>query len=182
MLGLAMTGLLSLPSYVQVSAHQFPTPFNAAKAFAAPVWAPKTPSLAPSAIDDKSKGITMYAGERMDQSKKRSFIKFKSKDVQNFQQIQYFDALLYIMYISFARPIVYSSLVYSSLVYSPPVSCLLVSCQADCVRRPVRLRPPSGQVASAVRSGCVRRPIRLRPLSDGYTSTATLYKRAEKMT
>ena len=90
MLGLAMTGLLSLPSYVQVSAHQFPTPFNAAKAFAAPVWAPKTPSLAPSAIDDKSKGITMYAGERMDQSKKRSFIKFKSKDVQNFQQIQYY--------------------------------------------------------------------------------------------
>lgn len=90
MLGLAMTGLLSLPSYVQVSAHQFPTPFNAAKAFAAPVWAPKTPSLAPSAIDDKAKGITMYAGERMDQSKKRSFIKFKSKDVHNFQQIQYY--------------------------------------------------------------------------------------------
>ena len=90
MLGLAMTGLLSLPSYVQVSAHQFPTPFNAAKAFAAPVWAPKTPSLAPSAIDDKAKGITMYAGERMDQSKKRSLIKFKSKDVQNFQQIQYY--------------------------------------------------------------------------------------------
>lgn len=59
------------------------------------------------------------------------------------------------MYISFARPIVYSS-----LVYSPPVK----------------------PIASAVRSDCVRRPVRLRPLSDGYTSTATLYKRAEKMT
>ena len=59
------------------------------------------------------------------------------------------------MYISFVRPIVYSSLVYSS---------------------------PVKPIASAVRSDCVRRPIRLRPLSAGYTSTATLYKRAEKMT
>ena len=57
------------------------------------------------------------------------------------------------MYISFARPIVYLSLVYSS-----PVSCLLVSCQADCVRRPIRLRPVSDQVASAVQSDCVRCP------------------------
>ena len=59
------------------------------------------------------------------------------------------------MYISFARPIVYSS-----LVYSPPVK----------------------SIASAVQSDCVRRPVRLRPPSDGYTSTGTLYKRAEKMT
>ena len=81
------------------------------------------------------------------------------------------------MYISFARLIVYSSLVYSS-----PVSCLLAFRQADRVRRPIRLRPPSGQIASAVQSDCVRHPIRLRPLSDGYTSTGTLYKRTEKMT
>lgn len=59
------------------------------------------------------------------------------------------------MYISFARPIVYSSLVYSS---------------------------PIKPIASAVQSDRVRRPIRLRPLSDGYTSTGTLHKRAEKMT
>ena len=69
------------------------------------------------------------------------------------------------MYISFARLIVYSSLVYSS-----PVSCLLVSCQADCVSRPIRLRPPSDQIASAVQSDCVCRPIRLRPLSDQIAS------------
>ncbi len=69
------------------------------------------------------------------------------------------------MYISFARPIVYFS-----LVYSPPVSCLLVFRQADRVRRPVRLRPPSNQIASAVRSDCVRRPIRLRPPSDQIAS------------
>ena len=69
------------------------------------------------------------------------------------------------MYISFARPIVYFS-----LVYSPPVSCLLVFRQADCVRRPIRLRPPSDQIASAVQSDCVRRPIRLRPPSDQIAS------------
>ena len=37
--------------------------------------------------------------------------------------------------------------------------------RSDCVRRPIRLRPPSDQIASAVRSDCVRRPIRLRPPS-----------------
>ena len=81
------------------------------------------------------------------------------------------------MYISFARLIVYSSLLYSS-----PIKPIASAVQSDCVRRPIRLRPPSDRIASAVRSGCVRRPIRLRPLSDGYTSTATLYKRAEKIT
>lgn len=81
------------------------------------------------------------------------------------------------MYISFARPIVYSSLVYSS-----PVKPIASAVRADCVRRPIRLRPLSNQIASAVQSDCVRRPVRLRPLSDGYTSTGTLYKRAEKMT
>ena len=81
------------------------------------------------------------------------------------------------MYISFARPIVYSSLVYSS-----PIKPIASAVQSDCVRRPVGLRPPSDQIASAVQSDCVRCPIRLRPLSDGYISTGTLYKRAEKMT
>ena len=81
------------------------------------------------------------------------------------------------MYISFARTIVYSSLVYSS-----PIKPIASAVQSDCVRRPVRLCPPSDQIASAVQSDCVRCPIRLRPLSDGYISTGTLYKRTEKMT
>lgn len=81
------------------------------------------------------------------------------------------------MYISFARPIVYSSLVYSS-----PIKPIASAVQSDCVRRPIGLRLPSNRIASAVRSDCVRCPIRLCPLSDGYTSTGTLYKRAEKMT
>ena len=34
------------------------------------------------------------------------------------------------------------------------------------VRRPIGLRPPSNQIASAVQSDCVRHPIRLRPPSD----------------
>ena len=50
------------------------------------------------------------------------------------------------MYISFARPIVYSSLVYSS-----PIKPIASAVQSDCVRRPIGLRPPSDQVASAVR-------------------------------
>ena len=57
------------------------------------------------------------------------------------------------MYISFARPIVYSSLVYSS-----PIKPIASAVRSDCVRHPIRLRPPSGQIASAVQSGCVRRP------------------------
>ena len=69
------------------------------------------------------------------------------------------------MYISFARPIVYSSLLYSS-----PIKPIAFAVRADCVRRPVRLRPPSDQIASVVRSDCVRRPIRLRPPSDQIAS------------
>ena len=57
------------------------------------------------------------------------------------------------MYISFARLIVYSSLVYSS-----PVKPIASAVRADCVRRPIRLRPLSDQIASAVRSDCVRCP------------------------
>ena len=57
------------------------------------------------------------------------------------------------MYISFARPIVYSSLVYSS-----PIKPIASAVQSDFVRRPIRLRPPSDQVASAVQSDCVRCP------------------------
>ena len=56
------------------------------------------------------------------------------------------------MYISFAR-----SIIYSSLVYLSPIKPIASAVQSDCVRRPIRLRPPSNQIASAVRSDCVRR-------------------------
>ena len=38
--------------------------------------------------------------------------------------------------------------------------------RSDCVRRPIRLRPPSDQIAFAARSDCVRHPIRLRSPPD----------------
>ena len=46
--------------------------------------------------------------------------------------------------------------------------------QSDSVRHPIRLRPPSDQIASAVRSDSVRHPIRFRPLHDAISSVCTL--------
>ena len=43
---------------------------------------------------------------------------------------------------------------------------------AYCVRRPIRFRPPSNQIPSAVQSDSVRRPIRFRPPSDQIASAA----------
>jgi len=40
--------------------------------------------------------------------------------------------------------------------------------RSDCVRRPIRLRPPPDQIAFAVRPDCVRCPIRLRPVNDDF--------------
>lgn len=45
------------------------------------------------------------------------------------------------MYISFARHIVYSS----------PIKPIASAVRLDCVRNPIRLRPLSDQIASAVR-------------------------------
>ena len=47
--------------------------------------------------------------------------------------------------------------------------------RSDCVRRPIRLRPPSDQIAFAVRSDCVRHPIRLRSPSDQIASAVYSY-------
>jgi hypothetical protein len=47
--------------------------------------------------------------------------------------------------------------------------------QSDCVRRPIRLRPPSNQIASAVRLDCVRRPIGLRSPPDWIASAIYSY-------
>ena len=47
--------------------------------------------------------------------------------------------------------------------------------RSDCVRRPIRLRPPSDQIAFAVQSDCVRHPIRLRSPSDQIASAVYSY-------
>ena len=53
------------------------------------------------------------------------------------------------------------------------ISCLQWERATARVRHPIRLRPPSNQIASAVRSDCVRHPIRLRTVRDGKISTTT---------
>ena len=47
--------------------------------------------------------------------------------------------------------------------------------RSDCVRRPIRLRPPSNRIAFAARSDCVRRPIRLRSPSGQIASAIYSY-------
>ena len=42
------------------------------------------------------------------------------------------------------------------------------------VRRPIRLRPPPDQIASAARLGCVRRPIGLRTGDDDFCKRVTI--------
>ena len=44
------------------------------------------------------------------------------------------------------------------------------------VRRPIRLRSPSGRIASATQSDCVRRPIRLRSEPNQIAFGARWYK------
>lgn len=75
------------------------------------------------------------------------------------------------MYISFARPIVYSSLVYSS-----PIKPIASAVQSDCVRRPIRFRSPSDQIPFAVRLDSVRRPMH----NSSNTSSKSLPPRPDK--
>ena len=58
-----------------------------------------------------------------------------------------------------------------SFLMSQPYFChrIAFAVRSDCVRCPIRLRPPSDQIAFAVQSDCVRRPIRLRSPSDDLT-------------
>ena len=46
------------------------------------------------------------------------------------------------------------------------------------VRRPIRLRPPPDQIASAARLGCVRRPIGLRTGDDDFCKTLAIVRLA----
>ena len=48
--------------------------------------------------------------------------------------------------------------------------------QSDCVRRPIRLRPPPNQIPFAIRSDSVRHPIRFRPPPDQVPSAARCHK------
>lgn len=81
---LLLAGLTAAPALGQkTTVNAFPKPL-------APVAnaGMKAPQLhLPSAIDDKKKGITMYAGQRLDQSKHRSWVKWQTGDSFNFTKI-----------------------------------------------------------------------------------------------
>lgn len=83
-LSLLLAGLTAAPALGQkTTVSAFPKPL-------APVAnaGMKAPQLhLPSAIDDKKKGITMYAGQRLDQSKHRSWVKWQTGDSFNFTKI-----------------------------------------------------------------------------------------------
>ena len=83
-LSLLLAGLTAAPALGQkTTVNAFPKPL-------APVTnaGMKAPQFhLPSAIDDKKKGITMYAGQRLDQSKHRSWVKWQTGDSFNFTKI-----------------------------------------------------------------------------------------------
>lgn len=83
-LSLLLAGLTAAPALGQkTTVNAFPKPL-------APVAnaGMKAPQFhLPSAIDDKKKGITMYAGQRLDQSKHRSWVKWQTGDSFNFAKI-----------------------------------------------------------------------------------------------
>lgn len=83
-LSLLLAGLTAAPALGQkTTVNAFPKPL-------APVAnaGMKAPQFhLPSAIDDKKKGITMYAGQRLDQSKHRSWPDAFFAPVRNAQQI-----------------------------------------------------------------------------------------------
>lgn len=83
-LSLLLAGLTAAPALGQkTTVNAFPKPL-------APVAnaGMKAPQFhLPSAIDDKTKGITMYAGQRLDQSKHRSWVKWQTGDSFNFTKI-----------------------------------------------------------------------------------------------
>lgn len=83
-LSLLLAGLTAAPALGQkTTVNAFPKPL-------APVAnaGMKAPQFhLPSAIDDKKKGITMYAGQRLDESKHRSWVKWQTGDSFNFTKI-----------------------------------------------------------------------------------------------
>lgn len=83
-LSLLLAGLTAAPALGQkTTVNAFPKPL-------APVAnaGMKAPQFhLPSAIDDKKKGITMYAGQRLDQSKHRSWVKWQTGDSFKFTKI-----------------------------------------------------------------------------------------------
>lgn len=87
LLTLMVSAMVVAPAFAQVNVNTFPKPEN--RFASSPML--KSPVVgAPEGIDDKSKGIMMYAGQIKDQSKMRSFVKFRSSDASNFTRIKHY--------------------------------------------------------------------------------------------
>ena len=81
-LSLLLAGLSVAPAMGQGTVYSFPKPRPQGVAIQ---QAP--PLHQPTAIDDKSKGITMYAGQSADESKRRSWVKWQLNNSSNFTRL-----------------------------------------------------------------------------------------------
>ena len=72
--GFLFASLAAIPTFGQTTTNSFPK--LGEKSSAPLMMAP--PHRTPQAIDDKAKGITMYAGQLVSQDKKRGWIKFRT--------------------------------------------------------------------------------------------------------
>lgn len=83
---LALATLSALPASGQMNARKFPTAWDKPMVASAP----QMPLQTPQAIDDKSKGITMYAGQLVSQNKKRGWVKFLTGKASDYTTIKNF--------------------------------------------------------------------------------------------
>ena len=83
---LALATLSALPASGQMNARKFPTVWDKPMVASAP----QMPLQTPQAIDDKSKGITMYAGQLVSQNKKRGWVKFLTGKASDYTTIKNF--------------------------------------------------------------------------------------------
>ncbi|MBF0956926.1 MAG: hypothetical protein HXK19_03465, partial [Alloprevotella tannerae] len=83
---LALATLSALPASGQMNARKFPSVWDKPMLTSAP----QMPLQTPQAIDDKSRGITMYAGQLVSQNKKRGWIKFYTGKAADYITIKNF--------------------------------------------------------------------------------------------
>lgn len=76
--GLLLAALAAMPAMAQQTVYQFPA-FGSVASKTASTQV-QMPWKAPKAIDDKSKGVLIYAGETADAQKLRGLVKFNSND------------------------------------------------------------------------------------------------------
>ena len=84
--GVLLASLVAIPSFGQTTANSFP---KLGEKTSSPIMmAP--PYQIPQAIDDKAKGITMYAGQLVSQNKKRGWIRFRTGKASEYVTLKNF--------------------------------------------------------------------------------------------